>query len=64
MKVSRVLEQKKIKRAEDPKTKCPFCSSMNTEPYSLFGSLLSTSQYYCRNCRTVFEWIKWEAKEA
>jgi transposase-like protein len=49
-------------RADDGRQtpQCPFCRSRDTELYALFGSLLSTSQYYCKGCRTVFEWIKWE----
>ena len=27
---------------------------------ALFGQQMMTSQYYCRNCRSVFEAIKWE----
>lgn len=38
---------------------CPFCDSPDTEQFSAFGSALSVSQYYCRDCRTVFEWMKW-----
>ena len=38
---------------------CPFCSGMETEQFAGFGSQLSVSQYYCRACRTVFEWMKW-----
>ncbi|MGD8495531.1 MAG: hypothetical protein PVF05_05025 [Gemmatimonadales bacterium] len=38
---------------------CPFCDSDDTEQFSAFGSALSVSQYYCRSCRTVFEWMKW-----
>jgi hypothetical protein len=41
---------------------CPFCSSSDTELYSLFGSQLSTSQYYCNSCRVAFEAIKWRSK--
>lgn len=37
---------------------CPFCESLDTEQFSAFGSALSVSQYYCRKCRTVFEWMK------
>lgn len=44
------------------RVRCPFCLQYDTELYSLFGQWLSTSQYYCKNCRTVFEWIKWEAE--
>ena len=37
---------------------CPFCGGSETEQFSAFGSALSVSQYYCRTCRTVFEWMK------
>lgn len=38
---------------------CPFCDGTETEQFSAFGSAVSVSQYYCRACRTVFEWMKW-----
>ncbi|HLZ21623.1 MAG TPA: hypothetical protein VKQ30_05840 [Ktedonobacterales bacterium] len=41
---------------------CPFCRSSDTEPMSLFGSQLSTKQYYCRACHTPFEYIKQESR--
>jgi hypothetical protein len=34
---------------------CPFCHSTDAELLSLFGSQLSTDQWYCRNCHTPFE---------
>jgi hypothetical protein len=37
---------------------CPFCSGLDTEQFSAFGSALSVSQYYCRACRTVFEYMR------
>jgi hypothetical protein len=37
---------------------CPFCYGADVELFSLFGSQLLTSEYYCRNCRTVFENVK------
>ncbi len=37
---------------------CPFCHSNEVEFFSLFGSQLLTSEYYCRNCHTVFEQVK------
>lgn len=42
---------------------CPFCSGTDTEQFAAFGSALSVSQYWCRNCRTVFEWMKWREVE-
>lgn len=38
--------------------RCPFCGREETEQFSAFGSAVSTSQYYCRRCRTVFEFMK------
>ena len=42
--------------------RCPFCHSGDTEPLALFGSQLSTAQYYCRACHTPFEGLKAEAR--
>lgn len=38
--------------------KCPFCAGTDTQLETPFGSVLSVAQYYCRHCKTVFEWIK------
>lgn len=43
---------------------CPFCDGIETEQFSAFGSAVSVSQYYCRHCRTVFEWMKWRGPAA
>lgn len=37
---------------------CPFCGGENTYLETPFGSVLSVAQYYCRDCRTIFEWVK------
>ena len=42
---------------------CPFCDSTDNELFSLFGQTLLGTQYYCRNCRTVFEAVRWEESE-
>jgi hypothetical protein len=34
---------------------CPFCHSTEVELLALFGSQLSTDQWYCRSCHTPFE---------
>lgn len=46
--------------------RCPHCESTETEQFAAFGSSLSVSQYslsvsqyYCRGCRTVFEFFEW-----
>ena len=44
----------------EPLIACPFCESTDTEFFSLFGQFLLSSQYYCRNCRTVFDVVRWE----
>ncbi len=41
---------------------CPFCSNRQTEVFSPFGTVASVAQYYCRDCRTVFEYVKWEGE--
>ncbi len=38
--------------------RCPFCNSIDTELFSLFGQQLMTAQYYCNGCRTPFERVK------
>lgn len=43
---------------------CPFCDSSETEMIALFGQQMMTSQYYCRNCRSVFEAVKWDDPKA
>ncbi|MFQ5753746.1 MAG: hypothetical protein ACE5HI_17295 [bacterium] len=44
--------------------KCPFCDSTDTQKQSDFGTSVMVKQYYCRSCKTVFEWIKWGDKDA
>lgn len=41
---------------------CPFCGSTDTEALAIFGSQLSTQQYYCRACHTPFQWLIREAR--
>ncbi len=43
---------------------CPFCNSTETEFLSLFSQFLLASQYYCRNCRTVFDVVRWVEDES
>lgn len=38
---------------------CPFCAGLETELHSPFGTALSVATYWCRACRTPFEWVKW-----
>lgn len=39
---------------------CPFCDGTETKLLNPFGGQLSVAQYWCRSCRTAFEYIKWE----
>jgi hypothetical protein len=52
-------ESRPEETAEGSAIACSFCGSGHTELFSLFGSSSLTSQYYCRNCRSVFERVKW-----
>lgn len=38
---------------------CPFCDGRETHLVNPFGGQLSVAQYWCRTCRTAFEFIKW-----
>lgn len=42
---------------------CPFCDGSETELHSPFGSALSVATYWCRRCRTAFEWVKWSGRD-
>lgn len=44
--------------------KCPFCGGGDTRLEAPFGSTLGLAQYWCRTCRTVFEFLKWEGEGA
>lgn len=37
---------------------CPFCGGRETELHSPFGGQLSTATYWCRRCRSAFEFFK------
>ena len=39
--------------------RCPFCGGVETELSNPFGSQLSVSSYWCRDCRSPFEIMKW-----
>lgn len=43
---------------------CPFCGLDDTRLLSPFGGQLSVAQYWCRQCRTGFDYMKWEAGSA
>ena len=43
---------------------CPFCGERRSELVSTFGSQLSVSTYWCRACRSPFEFMKWGRKAA
>jgi hypothetical protein len=44
------------------RVRCPFCNSVETQREANFGTTLAYAQFYCFNCRTPFEWIKWDEK--
>jgi hypothetical protein len=41
-----------------PSPACPFCGGHETEMLSPFGGQLSVAQYWCRKCRTGFDYVK------
>lgn len=42
---------------------CPFCDATDVERASTFGSEVSKAQYYCNDCNTVFERLKYDGKQ-
>lgn len=46
----------------DGEPTCPFCGSTAVALESAFGSEISKSQYYCNDCSSVFERIKFDGK--
>ena len=45
------------------RVQCPFCDGEETELHAPFGSALSVATYWCRPCRSAFEWVKWDEPE-
>jgi len=43
------------------RARCPFCDGRDTAPLASYGSLLMTSQYHCRRCRSTFERVRSES---
>lgn len=46
------------------RVECPFCGRDDTELHAPFGTALSVATYWCRRCRTAFDWIKWDGPES
>lgn len=42
------------------KIECVFCDSDQVELFSLFGQTLLGSQYYCNNCKSIFEAVRFD----
>jgi len=38
---------------------CPFCDGRETELLNAFGPHASVASYWCRSCRSPFEFMKW-----
>ncbi|WP_419095746.1 hypothetical protein [Aeribacillus alveayuensis] len=42
---------------------CSFCDSTDVAIVSAFGTAQLVSQYYCRKCKSVFEFIRWQTEQ-
>lgn len=42
---------------------CPFCDRQHTELHSPFGAQLSVATYWCNDCHTAFDFVKWSGRE-
>lgn len=56
------LEQPQARDSVEDKARprCAYCDSADTELFSIFGQTLLGSQYYCHNCHSVFEVVRFE----
>ena len=41
---------------------CPFCEGRDTELLNTFGPHASVASYWCRDCRSPFELLKWAGR--
>lgn len=57
--VSEVPDEGRRPGAIPTAPECPFCGDAETELFNTFGSQLSVSTYWCRKCRSPFEFFKW-----
>ncbi|MGN7298066.1 PaaD-like zinc ribbon domain-containing protein [Ferdinandcohnia sp. SAFN-114] len=50
--------------AKKENAQCSFCSSEDVKKISSFGTAQLVRQYYCNECKSVFEYIRWQKEEA
>ncbi|ARK29751.1 PaaD-like zinc ribbon domain-containing protein [Halalkalibacter krulwichiae] len=49
------------KRKERPH--CSFCQSENVKVIAPFGTAQLVRQFYCHDCKSVFEYIRWRSEK-
>lgn len=42
---------------------CSFCNSKNVKIIAPFGTAQLVRQFYCLDCKSVFEYIRWQNEE-
>ena len=47
---------------EGQEVTCPFCGSTDTDRYSRFGMEISKQGYFCNECRSPFERLKYDGR--
>jgi|GEM_PF-2257643 len=45
------------------KPHCSFCHSTNVQLIAPFGTAQLVRQFYCHQCKSVFEYIRWQSEE-
>ncbi|WP_444544705.1 PaaD-like zinc ribbon domain-containing protein [Siminovitchia terrae] len=60
LKGTEVLKLKLISEKVSVSPRCSFCESEDVSRMASFGTAQLVSQYYCNNCRSVFEFIRWQ----
>jgi transposase-like protein len=42
---------------------CSFCESENVKLIAPFGTAQLVRQYYCNDCQSIFEYIRWREED-
>jgi hypothetical protein len=48
------------KREVITESRCCFCNSLKVRMIAPFGTAQLVRQYYCEDCKSVFEQVKWD----
>ncbi|NSL50542.1 PaaD-like zinc ribbon domain-containing protein [Calidifontibacillus erzurumensis] len=50
-------------RKKNDKPFCAFCNSENVELIAPFGTAQLVRQFHCKDCQSVFEYLRWRTED-